>query len=100
MPATRATTVTLTPNVASTVTFPLYFATITIDNLDTNGIVWVRTDGQLPEVAGNDCYDVLPMQSKSFPNGNLQQEPVTRVISGTQVNLISSTAVTVVVYGT
>jgi len=52
--------------------------------------IWVRSDGENPSVAGDDCFPVLPQQSISFSNGVLSQEPVVRVGGGTQVSLISS----------
>lgn len=100
MAASRASSLTLTVNTPVTVKFPQYFATITVINRNSTGVVWIRTDGNNPTVAGDDCYPVLPMQSQSFPNGVLLQEPITRTISGTQVSLISDTACPITVYGT
>lgn len=101
MAASRAKSLTLTPNTYTPVNFPQYFATITVVNRSTStDVVWLRVDGNQPTVAGDDCYPVLPGQSQSFPNGVLTQEPITRVISGTQAILISSTACPVTVYGT
>jgi hypothetical protein len=100
MTASRATSPTLVINTLLAVNFPQYFATITVVNENATGIVWVRTDGVAPTVRGDDCYPVLPMQSQSFPNGVLLQEPVTRVISGTQILLISDTACPITVYAT
>lgn len=100
MAAQRSTSITLAVNTVSHVTFPQYFATITVVNRSTTGTLWVRIDGVDPLVAGDDCYPVLPLQSQSFPNGVLLQEPVTRVISGTQASIISDTACPITVYGT
>lgn len=100
MPASRATSPTLTANTPLTVKFPQYFATITVTNRHPTGVLWLRTDGVTPTVGGDDCYPVLPMQAQTFPNGELLQEPITRVISGTQVNIISDTACPITVYGT
>src|SRR5690242_20759372 len=101
MAAQRAKSLTLTANTMAPINFPQYFATVTVINRSTStDVVWVRTDGMEPAVAGDDCYPVLPGQSQSFPNGSLLQDPITRVISGTQTMLISSTACPVTVYGT
>lgn len=102
MAAQRSKSLTLVSNTSTPVNFPQYFATITIVNRSTTAsdTVWVRTDGNQPTVAGDDCYPVLAGQSQSFPNGVLTQEPITRVISGTSAILISNTACPVTVYGT
>ena len=100
MAASRATSPTLTVNTVAHITFPQYFSTITVVNRNATGVLWIRTDGNDPIVAGDDCYPVLPMQAQSFPNGVLTQEPITRVISGTQVSIISDTACPITVYGT
>lgn len=100
MAAQRSTSITLTPNVVQHFSFPQYFATITVVNRNSTGTLWVRTDGTDPTVAGDDNYPVLPMQAQSFPNGILTQEPVTRVISGTTVYVISDTACPITVYAT
>ena len=100
MTAVRASSPTLVINTPLVVTFPKYYANVTVVNRNSTGTVWVRTDGANPTVAGDDCFPVLPMSSQTFPNGNLQQEPITRVISGTYVALFSDTACPVTVYGT
>jgi hypothetical protein len=100
MAASRATSPTLTANAPLAVKFPQYFSTITVVNRHATGVVWLRTDGATPTVAGDDCYPVLPMDAQTFPNGVLLQEPITRVISGTQINIISDTACPITVYGT
>lgn len=101
MAASKSKSVTLVPNEATPINFPQYFATTTVINRSTGtDVVWLRIDGNQPTVAGDDCYPVLPGQAQSFPNGVLLQEPLTRVISGTQTILISDTACPVTVYGT
>jgi hypothetical protein len=100
MAAQRSTSPTLVANTALTVTFPQYFATITVVNRHTTATLWIRTDGQTPVIGADDNYPVLPSQAQSFPNGILTQEPITRVISGTQVQIISDTACPITVYGT
>ncbi len=54
--------------------------------------IWVRSDGEDATVGGDNCFPVLPGQSLSFGNGILSQEPVVRVISGTQVSIIATGA--------
>lgn len=100
MAASRSTSLTLSVGIVSTVTFPQYFANLTVINRNTTGTLWVRTDGVNPLITGDDCYPVLPQQSQTFPNGVLLQEPVTRVLSGTTVSIISDTACPITVYGT
>ena len=100
MAAQRSTSPTLVANATTTVIFPQYFSTITVVNRHATGTLWVRTDGQNPVVAADDNYPVLPLQAQSFPNGILTQEPITRVISGTQVQIISDTACPITVYVT
>lgn len=100
MAAQRSTSLTLTPNTPVFVTFPQYFATVTVVNRNSTGTLWIRTDGVFPVVAGDDNYPVLPMQAQSFPNGILSQEPITRVISGTSVYIVSDTACPITVYAT
>lgn len=101
MAAQRAKSVTLVANEFQFINFPQYFATLTVVNRSTGtDVVWIRTDGQDAAVAGDDNYPVLPQQAQSFPNGVLLQEPITRVISGTTICLISSTACPVTVYAT
>jgi hypothetical protein len=100
MAAQRATSPTLIVNTITTVIFPQYFATITVINRASSGTLWLRTDGQAPVIGADDNYPVLPLQAQSFPNGILTQEPITRVISGTQVQIISDTACPITVYAT
>jgi hypothetical protein len=100
MAANRATSPTLVINTVLPVSFPQYFATITVINRNTTGTVWFRTDGQPPVIGADDNYPVLPLQSVSVPNGSLTQEPVQRVISGTQIQLVSDTACPITVYAT
>lgn len=107
MAASKALSDTLTINTAYAVTFPQYFSTITVVHRGTTGTIWLRTDGREPVTFNpsspqdsNDNYPVLPGQSQTFPNGILLQEPVTRVIAGTQLMLISDTAIPFTVYAT
>lgn len=100
MAAQRAQSLTLSANTPAFLTFPQYFATVTVVNRHASGTVWIRTDGVSPAVAGEDSYPVLPMQAQSFPNGVLTQEPITRVISGTSVYVVSDTACPITVYAT
>jgi len=100
MAASRATSPTLVINTVLDVNFPQYFSNITVINRNATGTVWFRTDGVNPVIAADDNYPVLPLQSVTVPNGALTQEPVTRVISGTQIILISDTACPITVYAT
>lgn len=88
--AQRAQSGTLVAGTVTTVKFPQYFWNLVVVNRSTNQEIWVRTDGEDPTVAGDDCFPVLPQQSVTFSNGVLSQEPVVRVGGGTQVSLISS----------
>lgn len=88
--AQRAQSGTLVAGTVTTVKFPQYFWNLTVVNRSTNQEIWVRTDGEDPTVAGDDCFPVLPQQSVTFSNGVLSQEPVVRVGGGTQVSIISS----------
>lgn len=100
MAASRATSPTLVVNTALPLSFTQYFATVTVVNRSSTGTVWFRTDGAAPVIGADDNYPVLPLQSTSVPNGALSQEPVQRVISGTQIMLISDTACPITVYAT
>lgn len=100
MAAQRSQSLTLTANTPAFLTFPQYFATITVVNHHATGTVWARTDGNAPAVFGDDSYPILPKDTQSFPNGIITQEPITRVISGTSIYIISDTACPVTVYGT
>lgn len=100
MTAQRSHSQTLVVNTPVFITFPQYFATITVVNHHATGTVWARTDGVTPVVFGDDSYPILSRDTQSFPNGVLTQEPITRVISGTSIYLISDTACPVTVYGT
>lgn len=88
--AQRAESGSLTANTVTTVKFPQYFWNLIVVNRGADQEIWVRTDGNNPSVGGDDCFPVLPMQSITFSNGVLSQEPVVRVGGGTQVSLISS----------
>lgn len=88
--AQRATSGTLVASTVATVKFPQYFWNLIVVNRSSNQEIWVRSDGENPTVAGDDCFPVLPQQSITFSNGVLSQEPVVRVGGGTQVSLISS----------
>jgi len=88
--AQRAESGTLVADTVTTIKFPQYFWNLVVVNRSTNQEIWVRTDGEDPTVAGDDCYPVLPQQSQQFSNGVLSQEPVVRVGGGTQVSIISS----------
>lgn len=98
MAASRAKSATLTINTATAVNFPQYFANITIVHRGTTGTIWLRTDGVQPVILADDNFPVLPGQAVTFPNGILTQEPITRVVSGSSVQLISDTAVPYTVY--
>lgn len=98
MAASRAKSATLVVNTAMSVIFPQYFANITVVHRGTTGTIWIRTDGIEPVPLADDNYPVLPGMRSTFPNGILTQEPITRVISGTSVELISDTAIPFTVY--
>jgi len=98
MAASRAHSDTLIVDTVYPVNFPQYFAYITVVHRGATGTIWLRTDGIEPEVLEDDNYPVLPGQSITFPNGILSQEPITRMVSGTSVLLISDTAVPFTVY--
>lgn len=100
MAAQRSTSPTLVPNTVQHVTFPQYFANITVVNRNSTGTLWLRTDGVDPVIGADDNYPVLPMQAQTFPNGILTQEPITRGISGTSVYIVSDTACPITVYAT
>lgn len=98
MAASRAHSDTLTISTVYPVNFPQYFANITVVHRGTTGTIWIRTDGIAPVVLADDNYPVLPGQAVTFPNGILTQEPITRTVSGTSIQLISDTAVPFTVY--
>lgn len=98
MAASRAKSDTLAIGAKYTINFPQYFANITIVHRGTAGTIWFRTDGVDPVTLGDDNYPVLTGQSVTLPNGILSQEPITRMISGTSVFLISDTAIPFTVY--
>jgi hypothetical protein len=98
MAASRAQSGTLTINTVEPVNFPQYFANITIVHRGTTGTIWLRTDGINPVILADDNFPVLPGQAVTFPNGILTQEPITRVISGTSVLMISDVAIPFTVY--
>lgn len=98
MAASRAKSATLVINTATAVNFPQYFANITVVHRGATGTIWLRTDGVEPVILADDNFPVLPGQAVTFPNGILTQEPITRVISGSSVQLISDTAVPFTVY--
>lgn len=100
MAASHATSPTLVINTALTVNFPQYFATVTVINRSSTGTVWFRTDGTTPVPGADDNYPVLPLNTISVPNGAITQEPIQRVISGTQIILVSDTACPITVYVT
>ncbi|APC46414.1 hypothetical protein HWB05_gp152 [Streptomyces phage BRock] len=100
MAASRAKSGTTTANTAVTIKFPQYFANITVVNRSTGEVLWARTDGYDPAVAGDDAFPVLSQQSLTFGNGVLSQEPVVRVTSGTLVTLISAGVCEYTVYAT
>jgi|SRR6267142_5693591 len=98
MAASRAHSGTLVIDTATPVDFPQYFANITVIHRGTTGTIWLRTDGTAPVILADDNLPVLPGQAMTFPNGILTQEPITRVISGTSIQLISDTAVPFTIY--
>lgn len=98
MAATRAKSGTLTINTVAPINFPQYFANITVIHRGTTGTIWLRTDGIEPVALADDNFPVLPGQAATFPNGILTQEPITRSISGTSVQLVSDTAIPYTVY--
>lgn len=100
MAAQRSHSETLVANTPIFVSFPQYFSTITVINHHATGTVWSRTDGQTAAVFADDNYPILSRDGQSFPNGNLSQEPLTRVISGTVISIVSDTACPITVYGT
>lgn len=88
--AQRAKSGTLVATEVTTIKFPQYFWNLVVVNRSSNQEIWVRSDGEDPTVAGDDCFPVLPQQSIAFSNGSLSQEPVVRTGGGTQVSIISS----------
>ena len=100
MAAKKAQSGTLSANAVTTVKFPQYFAVVHVVNRSTNQTIWTRSDGTDPTVAGDDCYPVLAQQDISFTNGLLSQEPVVRIQSGTQINLICSASCDYTVWAT
>jgi hypothetical protein len=98
MAASRAHSATLVIDDVMAVNFPQYFANITVVHRGTTGTIWLRTDGIEPVILADDNFPVLPGQAVTFPNGILTQEPITRVISGSSVQLISDTAIPFTVY--
>lgn len=100
MAASRAKSGTTVANTAVAIKFPQYFANITVVNRSTGEVLWARTDGADPIVAGDDCFPILSQQSLTFGNGVLSQEPVVRVTSGTLVTLISTGTCDYTVYAT
>lgn len=84
---------------AISVKFPQYFKNLIVVNRANPATasfpdftIWVRSDGQDATVEGGNCFPVLPGQSLSFGNGILSQEPVVRVLSGTQVSIVATGA--------
>lgn len=105
MAASRAKSDTLVVNTVYPANFPQYFANITVVHRGTTGTIWLRTDGNTPAVFdpahpsnSDDNYPVLPGQTMTFPNGILSQEPITRMVNGSSVLLISDTAIPFTVY--
>lgn len=105
MTAQRAHSDTLAINTVYPVNFPVVYANITIVHRGTTGTIWLRTDGIPPVVfnsgtplLSDDNYPVLVGQTITFPNGILTQEPITRAVSGTSVQLISDTAIPFTVF--
>lgn len=98
MAASRAHSATLVVDTAMAVNFPQYFSNITVVHRGDTGTVWFRTDGIEPEPLADDNYPVLPGRMITVPNGMRTQEPITRVISGSSIQLISDTAVPFTVY--
>lgn len=98
MAASRAKSDTLTIDTVYDVNFTQYLGVLTVVHRGNTGTIWLRTDGVEPVILADDNYPVLPGQSVSFPNGILSQEPITRSISGTSVQLISDTAIPFTVY--
>ena len=98
MAASRAKSSTLMADTVTAVNFPQYFANITVVHRGTTGTIWLRTDGVEPAVLADDNFPVLPGQAVTFPNGILTQEPITRVISGSSVQLVSDTVIPFTVY--
>lgn len=100
MAAKRAQSGTLVANEVTTVKFPQYFATVHVVNRSADKTIWTRSDGIDPTIAGDDCYPVLAQQDISYTNGLLSQEPVVRIQSGTQINLLCSDACDFTVWAT
>lgn len=98
MAASKAKSSTLTINTVFDVNFPQYFANLTVIHRGATGTIWLRTDGVEPVSVADDNYPVLPGQAVTFPNGILSQEPITRSVSGSSVQLISDTAIPFTVY--
>ena len=75
---------TLTAGTADTVTFTDRHGYITVTNSGTIGILSVRTDGQAATesggVPGEDCYAVLPGETKVFANAQELWYQSSRVI--------------------
>jgi hypothetical protein len=98
MAFSRAHSDTLVVDEVTSVNFPQYFANITVIHRGTTGTIWLRTDGVAPVILADDNFPVMPGQSRTYPNGILTQEPITRTINGSNVQLISDTAVPFTVY--
>lgn len=79
---------TLTPNEVEYVTVNVAEfgpqSMIGIVNRSQDGVIWVRTDGVDPEVAGFDCYPVLSYRSFDSPEG--ANEVTIGLISDMEIN--------------
>jgi hypothetical protein len=79
----------LTVGTVYPVNFPQVYANITVEHRGPSGTIWLRTDGVAPVALADDNYPVQPGQTVTFPNGILTQEPITRAVSGTSVQMIT-----------
>lgn len=93
--ATYRQTVTTTANTVSTITLPIHFDSIQVDNDDKTTDGWVRVDGIDPTVAGAECMYLRAGSSLIIGNPLPNYEPALGISGQTIIKVISTGAIQV-----
>ncbi len=84
---------TLTANDVTTVGITRHAGKLSVTNRSDSGTIWVRLDGEDPQVEDEDCFPVLALQTAHF-------DTAVPAINAAQIKLISDESLDYTVAGT
>lgn len=76
---------TLLAAVVDTITFGQSAGEVRITNLSAALAIYITLDGSAPTIAGDDCYAIAPLQTRSFGPADVSRPVVNIISSGAAV---------------